>query len=227
MGSWNGSNPKWDQVEHHQAPLQPHPQLTAVDLPNGLLIHGAMMRTTMPIATGTITAPHVNALILTMVVAPPQDPLFGLLLMSLFQPPIHQLKDVDPLAGPLINGVMMKTTMPSAIMMVELAVGKFKQPSALNAHVLILHFQQPLPRQQQPQQPQLQPPPLHHQKAVDPQVGPRINGAMTRTTMPNAIGMVELVALMIIVDGTHIAKIVSVLSVHHLDGMAITTVTTI
>jgi hypothetical protein len=29
---------------------------------------------------------------------------------------------------------------------------------------------------------------------------------MTRTTMPNAIGMVELVALMITVDGTTIAK---------------------
>ena len=74
-----------------------------------------------------------------------------------------------------------------------------------NAHVLILHFQQPLPQQQQPQQPQLQPPPLHHQKVVDPLVGQRINGVMTRTTMPNAIGMVELVALMITVDGTPIA----------------------
>merc|ERR1712106_513444 len=98
---------------------------------------------------------HVNALILTVVVAPPQDPLFGPLVMSLFQPPMYQLKDVDPLAGPLINGVM------------------------------------------------------------------------TRTTMPNAIGMVELVALMITVDGTPIAMIVSALSVHHLDGMAITTVMTI
>merc|ERR1712008_551175 len=106
----------------------------------------------------------------------------------------------------------------------EIAVGKFKQTTALNAHVLILHFQQPLPRQQQPQ---LQPPQLHHQKAVDPLVGPRINGAMMRTTMPNAILMVELVALMITVDGTPIAMIVSALSVHHLDGMAITTVTTI
>jgi len=102
-------------------------------------------------------------------------------------------------------------------------VGKFKQTSALNAHVLILHFQQPLPQQQQqPQQPQLQPPPLHHQKAVDPLVGQRINGVMTRTTMPNAIGMVELVALMITVDGTTIAKIVNVKSAHQLAGMEIT-----
>jgi len=103
-------------------------------------------------------------------------------------------------------------------------VGKFKQTSALNAHVLILHFQQPLPQQQQPQQPQLQPPRLHHQKAVDPLVGRRINGVMTRTTMPIAIGMVELVALMITVDGTTIARIVNVKNAHQLAGMEITIV---
>ena len=91
------------------------------------------MKTTMPIATGmvalvvtmilvdgTLTVTHVNALILTVVVALPQDPLIQPLLNSLVQPPMYQLKDVDPLAGPMINGVMMKTTMPSAIMMVEL-----------------------------------------------------------------------------------------------------------
>ena len=83
---------------------------------------------------------------------------------------------------------------------------KYAVTTFRNAHVLILHFQQPLPRQQQ--QPQLQPPPLHHQKAVDPLVGPRINGVMTKTTMPNAIGMVELVVSMIIVNGTTIAKYV-------------------
>jgi len=93
-------------------------------------------------------------------------------------------------------------------------VGMFKQTSALNAHVLILHFQQP----------QLQPPPLHHLKAVDPLVGPRINGVMTRTTMPNAIGMVELVVSMMIVNGTTIAKIVNVKSAHQLVGMEITIV---
>ena len=75
------------------------------------------------------------------------------------------------------------------------------------ANASILRFQQPLPPQQPPQ-PQLQPPPLHHLKAVDPLVGPRINGAMTRTTMPNAIGMVELVVSMMIVNGTTIAKYV-------------------
>jgi len=103
-------------------------------------------------------------------------------------------------------------------------VGKFKQTSAQNVHVLILHFQQPLPQQQLPQQPQLQPPPLRHQKVVDPLAGLRINGVMTRTTMPNAIGMVELVALMITMDGTPIAMIVNVKSAHQLAGMEITIV---
>ena len=69
----------------------------------------------------------------------------------------------------------------------------------------MLHFQQPLPPQQQPPQPRLQPPPLHHLKAADPLVGLKINGVMMRTTMPIAIGMVELVASMITVDMTTIA----------------------
>ena len=120
-------------MEHHQAQLQPHHQLTDVDPHSGQMISGVTMKTTMPIATGmvahvvtmilvdgTLTVTHVNALILTVVVALPQDPLIQPLLNSLVQPPMYQLKDVDPLAGPLINGVMMKTTMPSAIMMVEL-----------------------------------------------------------------------------------------------------------
>merc|ERR1719509_344249 len=89
------------------------------------------MKTTMPIATGmvalvvtmilvdgTLTVTHVNALIPMVVAAQPQDPLQ--LLKLLFQPPMYQLKDVDPLAGPLINGVMMKTTTQIAIGMVEL-----------------------------------------------------------------------------------------------------------
>jgi hypothetical protein len=45
---------------------------------------------------------------------------------------------------------------------------------------------------------------------VDPLIGPQINGAMTRTTMLTAIGMVELVASMISVDMTTIALIVNV-----------------
>ena len=120
-------------MEHHQDQLLLHPQLTAVDHLNGPMTNGVTMKTTMPIATGmvahvvtmilvdgTLTVTHVNALILTVVVALPQDPLIQPLLNSLVQPPMYQLKDVDPLAGPMINGVMMKTTMPSAIMMVEL-----------------------------------------------------------------------------------------------------------
>ena len=116
------------QMEHHQVQLQPNPQLTAVDHLNGPMTNGVMMKTTMPIATGmvehvvtmilvdgTLTVTHVNALIPMLVVT-----LIQPLLKPLFQPPMYQLKAVDPLAGPLINGVMMKTTMLSAIMMVEL-----------------------------------------------------------------------------------------------------------
>ena len=38
------------------------------------------------------------------------------------------------------------------------------------------------------------------------------NGVMMKTTMLNAIGMVELVVTMTSVDGTHIAQLVNVLS---------------
>jgi len=96
------------------------------------------------------------------------------------------------------------------------------QTTALTANASILHFQQPQPRQQR--QPQLQPPPLHHQKGVGSHIGPMIIGVMMRTTMQNAIGMVELVASMIIVGGTCIAKIVNVKSAHQLVGMEITIV---
>ena len=120
-------------MEHHQAQLQPHHQLTDVDPQRGQMISGVTMKTTMPIATGmvalvvtmilvdgTLTVTHVNALIPMVVVAQPQDPLQ--LLKLLFQPPMYQLKDVDPLAGPLINGVMMKTTMLIVTGMVALVV---------------------------------------------------------------------------------------------------------
>ena len=116
-------------MEHHQVQLQPHHQLMDVDHLNGQMINGVTMKTTMLIATGTValvvtmilvdgilTVTHVNALIQMLVVT-----LIQQLLKPLLQPPMYQLKAVDPLAGPLINGVMMKTTMPSAIMMVELA----------------------------------------------------------------------------------------------------------
>jgi len=42
---------------------------------------------------------------------------------------------VDPLAGPMINGVMMKTTMPSAIMMVELVASMKLMDGILTAQI--------------------------------------------------------------------------------------------
>merc|ERR1711997_502695 len=50
---------------------------------------------------------------------------------------------------------------------------------------------------------------------------------MTRTTMLIVIGMVELAASMISVDGTPIAMIVIVWNANHLAGMEITIVTTV
>jgi hypothetical protein len=283
--SWIGSNLKWlEELHQDQQPphrqQQLHPQLMAVDHLHGRMTNGVMMKTTMPIVTGMVvlvvtmtlldtipTALHVNVLIPITVVQPRKPLLLEPLLKPLFQPPRYQLKDVDPLAGPLISGVMMKTTIPSAIMMVELvasttsvdgiptaqivnaksvhpldgtvitfvtmvwiltiangmveiAAVMLTQATALTVHALILTFQQPQQR--------LQPPPPSHQwPAVDPLIGPQINGVMTRTTMPIAIGMVELVALMITVDMTTIAMIVNVWSAHHLDGTVIAIVMTI
>jgi len=85
-----------------------------------------------------------------------------------------------------------------------------------------LHQDQQLPHpQQQLHHQPLQP---HLQMAVDPLAGPMISGVMMKTTMPSAIMMVELVASMKLMDGILTAQIVSALSVHHLDGMAITIV---
>merc|ERR1719486_503677 len=62
-------------------------------------------------------------------------------------------------------------------------------------------------------------PRLHHQQLQHPQQldvglpnGPMTNGVMMITTMLIAIGMVELVVTMTLVDGTHIAQLVNVLS---------------
>jgi hypothetical protein len=105
----------------------------AVDHLHGQMTNGVMMKTTTLIVTGMVvlvvtmtlldtipTALHVNVLIPITVVQPRKPLLLEPLLKPLFQPPRYQLKDVDPLAGPLISGVMMKTTIPSAILMVEL-----------------------------------------------------------------------------------------------------------
>merc|ERR1719412_2068932 len=63
----------------------------------------------------------------------------------------------------------------------------------------------------QPQLPQLQQQPLHQLLNVDLHNGPMINGVMMKTIMKVAIGMVGLVVTMTLVDGTHIAQLVSVL----------------
>jgi hypothetical protein len=112
-----------------------------VDLPNGLLIGAAMMKTTTLIATGmvvlvvtmtlvggTLTAQTANALIPIMVLQPRKP-----LLQPLPEPPQplnhqvqlqshHRLTDVDSLAGPLILCVTMKTTTLIATGMVVLVV---------------------------------------------------------------------------------------------------------
>ena len=51
--------------ELHQDPqLRPHPHHHPdVDLPNGLLIHGAMMKTTMLIATGMVALVVIMTLV--------------------------------------------------------------------------------------------------------------------------------------------------------------------
>merc|ERR1719418_380281 len=74
--SWTGSNLKWEVTEQHPHQLQQHPHQLDVDLPNGPLTNGAMMKTIMLIATGMVvlavttiledgthTAQLVNALI--------------------------------------------------------------------------------------------------------------------------------------------------------------------
>merc|ERR1719237_398984 len=94
---------------------------------------------------------------------------------------IASAKSVHHLDGMVIATVMIISILKIVNGTEEIAVGMFKQTSVLIAHVLILHSQQQLPLQQQPQ---LQPPPLHHLKVVDPLVGLRINGVMTRTIMP-------------------------------------------
>jgi hypothetical protein len=104
------------------------------------MINGVTMKITMPIATGmvvlvvtmmladgTITVLHVNALIQITVVQQQ-------LLQQLPQP--HLQMAVDPLAGPMICGVMMKTTMLIAIMMVELVASIMPQDGILTAQTV-------------------------------------------------------------------------------------------
>merc|ERR1712204_30350 len=61
--SWTGSNLKWEVTEQHPHQLQQHPHQLDVDLPHGLKINGAMMRTIMLTATG-MEAPAVTITLL-------------------------------------------------------------------------------------------------------------------------------------------------------------------
>ena len=167
------------------------------------------------------------------------------------QPPHHQLQphpqltDVDLHRGQMINDVTMKTTTPIATGMVVLVVTMMPADGTItvlhvNALIQITVVQQQLLQQQLPQ--------LHLQMAVDPPAGPTICGVTMKTTMPIETGTAELVASMKPKDGIITAqyetfmnltfytrymifyysyRIVSAKNVHHLDGMAITTVMTI
>jgi len=108
-------------------------QLT-VDLPNGLLTNGVMMKTTMRVAIGMVElvvtmtlADGTHIVQLVNVLIPMLDLLQQLpqqqqLLQPLQQQLQLQQESVDLHNGPLINGVMMKTTMLVAIGMVGLVV---------------------------------------------------------------------------------------------------------
>merc|ERR1719189_2562328 len=96
-----------------------------VDLLNGQMINGVMMKTITQNALGMVVhvvvmtsipsiAPHVNVLILLME-APQLRPLQPQLLHNL-----HQQMHVDLHNGQMINGAMMKTTMKDVTMMVAL-----------------------------------------------------------------------------------------------------------
>ena len=135
------------QQLHPQLRQHPHHQLD-VDLPNGLLINGVMMKTTTLIATGMVvlavttilevgthTAQPVNALNhqlqplqLQQPPQPPQQP--PLLLLPLALP-----LDVDPHNGLKINGAMMKTITLIAIGMVALVVTMLLEDGTHTAQV--------------------------------------------------------------------------------------------
>merc|ERR1712129_222906 len=61
--SWTGSNLKWEVTKQHPLQLQQHPHQLDVDLPHGLKINGAMMKTIMLTATG-VEAPAVTMTLL-------------------------------------------------------------------------------------------------------------------------------------------------------------------
>merc|ERR1712083_1238266 len=112
------------------------------------------------------------------------------------------------LNGQMINGVMMKTITQNAIGMVLHVVVMMSIPSIVpHVNVLILLMEAlQLLLQLQPQLLHN----LHQQMHVDLHNGQMINGATMKTTMRDVTLMVELVASMTLVVGTHTVKIVNV-----------------
>merc|ERR1719350_1058462 len=155
--SWTGSNLKWEVTEQHPHQLQQLPHQLDVDLHNGLLINGAMMKTTMLIAigmvalavttileVGTHTAQPVNALNHQLqplqLQQPPQQP-------PLLQLPLTLHLDVDPHNGLKINGVMMKTITLIATGMEALVVTMLLEDGTHTAQLVsaLIPMLEPLP----------------------------------------------------------------------------------
>merc|ERR1712203_486838 len=89
----------------------------------------------------------------------------------------HLQMVVDPHSGPMINGVMMKTTMLIATMTVELVATMKPKDGIITAQI------------------------VHALRVVVPHNGPMICGVMIKTTMLIATLTMELVALMKTKDG--------------------------
>merc|ERR1712051_436593 len=158
--SWTGSKLKWEATEQHPHQLQQHPHQLDVDLPNGPLTNGVMMKTTTLIATGTAAlavtmtledgthiAQPANALNHQLqplqLQQPPQQPQ---------QPPPLQLPlvlhlDVDPHNGLKINGVMMKIITLIATGMVALVVTMLLEDGTHTAQIVnaLIPMLKPLP----------------------------------------------------------------------------------
>merc|ERR1719350_420321 len=107
--SWTGSNLKWEVTEQHPHQLQQLPHQLDVDLHNGLLINGAMMKTTMLIAIGMVALAVTTILEDGTHIAQPVNALNHQLQPLQLQQPLALHLDVDLPIGPLTNGVMMKT----------------------------------------------------------------------------------------------------------------------
>merc|ERR1719297_237424 len=125
---WTGSNKIWALMEEldPQTLQELHNLQVDVDLLNGQMINGVMMKTTMQNALGMVVhvvvitsipsiVPHVNVLILLM-----EAPQLQLLLQPQLLHNLHQQMHVDLHNGQMINGATMKTTMKDVTLMVAL-----------------------------------------------------------------------------------------------------------